>query len=223
MKGLGGICILKNSCYPWAVWIGCTKDVDDLVTQLSAAAPFPFHVYAVYEVSADYGNEGLKRMIERLDPTIRLSTVDPRVRDAQAKGFYAISAKKAYEMLQDMAIIHGDIDRLHVYDVDDKIAEENKIADRLSKGIKFGIKRKMQFRFSFIGLKPGDEVQFKHDPSQSFKILNDKEVEYDGLPYTLSALAVKLAGGKHGMQGPANFTYKGEVLDDIRTRMEEKA
>lgn len=85
--------------------------------------------------------------------------------------------------------------------------------------------RRAPFKFSMIGLKPGDIVTFV--PSQmDVRVASDNTIEYDGELYTLSRFC------KHFMpsegsefkeyQGPAHFSYKGKILDEIRKEKEKQ-
>ena len=54
----------------------------------------------------------------------------------------------------------------------------------------------------------------------TFKIVDEKNVEYKGKKFTLSALAALLLGKDSSAEigGPRYFKYKGEWLNDIRAR-----
>lgn len=51
------------------------------------------------------------------------------------------------------------------------------------------------------------------------RVLNDRQVEYEGKPWSLSGLARKLTNAKNCVPGPHYFKYKGEWLNDIRARL----
>ena len=84
--------------------------------------------------------------------------------------------------------------------------------------------RRPAFRFSMIGLKPGDVVYFEHGDIP-VKVVSENTVAYDNEIYTLSRFC------KHFMpeegsenreyQGPAHFTLNGKTLDEIRKETEE--
>jgi hypothetical protein len=85
--------------------------------------------------------------------------------------------------------------------------------------------RRPAFRFSMIGLKPGDVVYFEHGDIP-VKVVSENTVTYDNEIFTLSRFC------KHFMpdegsenreyQGPAHFLYNGRTLDDIRKDKEKK-
>ena len=85
--------------------------------------------------------------------------------------------------------------------------------------------RRPPFKFSMIGLKPGDVVYFEHGEIP-VTVVSENTVAYDSEIYTLSSFC------KHFMpfegsedreyQGPAHFLYNGRTLDDIRKEKEKK-
>ena len=79
--------------------------------------------------------------------------------------------------------------------------------------------RRPRFRFSLIGVKPGDYISLEGNDSLKFKVLDDERVEYKGEPWKLSPLAEKLlTNRKPPLQGPRYFKFNGEILDDIRMK-----
>ena len=85
--------------------------------------------------------------------------------------------------------------------------------------------RRPPFKFSMIGLKPGDVVYFEHGDIP-VTVVSENTIAYDNEIYTLSRFC------KHFMpsddsknkeyQGPAHFLYNGRTLDDIRKEIEKK-
>ncbi len=79
--------------------------------------------------------------------------------------------------------------------------------------------RRPNFKFSMIGLKPGDVVTFEHD-NIKVKVASDNTVEYMGEIYTLSRFCKHFMPGEGSenreYQGPAHFRYNGRTLDEIR-------
>lgn len=81
--------------------------------------------------------------------------------------------------------------------------------------------RRPRFKFSMVGLKPGDIVSLDGNSSMKFKIVDDERVEYKGEPWKLSPLAEQLlTNRKPPLQGPKYFIYEGETLEDRRNRLE---
>lgn len=51
-------------------------------------------------------------------------------------------------------------------------------------------------------------------------VVDDRHIEYQGETTSVSALAQKLKGFTHRVQGTLWFTYQGERLTDLRNRLE---
>jgi hypothetical protein len=82
--------------------------------------------------------------------------------------------------------------------------------------------RRGPFKFSMCGIKPGEKVQFTDNPSIEAVVVDDRHIEYNGETTSLSALAQKIKGFDHPVQGTVWFTYKGERLSDLRDRLEKE-
>jgi hypothetical protein len=52
-------------------------------------------------------------------------------------------------------------------------------------------------------------------------VIDDKNVEYEGVKYSLTGLANKLTGRKN-TQGPMYFHYKGQPLHYLRAEYEDE-
>ena len=50
------------------------------------------------------------------------------------------------------------------------------------------------FAFSKCNISPSEVIEWYNDPAMTFVVLDDKNVEYKGRPYSLSALASLLTG-----------------------------
>ena len=85
--------------------------------------------------------------------------------------------------------------------------------------------RRPPFKFSMIGLKPGDVVYFEHGDIP-VTVVSENTVAYDSEIYTLSRFCkhFMLDEGSENReyQGPAHFLYNGRTLDDIRKEKEKK-
>ena len=53
-------------------------------------------------------------------------------------------------------------------------------------------------------------------------VLDDRHILYKGQTTSLSALARELKHFDHPVQGTLWFKYKGEVLNDLRLRLEKR-
>ncbi len=80
---------------------------------------------------------------------------------------------------------------------------------------------KPPFNLYKLGIKNGDVLTFAGDPSIKVTVVGEREVEYNGIKYTLSALALKLYEDigrpfKHRIiRGAAHFMHQGVRLTEL--------
>ena len=96
-------------------------------------------------------------------------------------------------------------------------SKEEKKEEQLANNI-----RKSAIDFYQLGIKQGDEFTYIHNPNIKVKVLDNRNVEYNGEKTSLGALAQKLLGRKSPVQGTLHFSYNGEVLSEMRNRIENK-
>ena len=84
--------------------------------------------------------------------------------------------------------------------------------------------RRAPFKFSMIGLKPGDTIIFAPN-GEEVRVNSENTVDYDGQILTLSRFCKIYMPDEDSenkeYQGPAHFTYKGRTLDEIRKEKEK--
>ena len=132
--------------------------------------------------------------------------------------FYAMSPEDAYSILEAIAEIHGCADKLKRIGMDEAQKQAEETAQEIDAEHK---ERLAPFHFSMCNIALGEEIEYCYNPEIKCKVMDDKQVEYQGQKYSLSALAQLLTGSKWSVAGPRYFKYKGEWLNDIRHRMEE--
>ena len=85
--------------------------------------------------------------------------------------------------------------------------------------------RRPPFKFSMIGLNPGDVVYFEHGDIP-VTVVSDNTIAYNNEIYTLSRFCKRFMpdeGSEYReYRGPAYFLYNGRTLDDIRKEKEKK-
>lgn len=213
----GCIYILTNPSFPDYVKIGYAHDLEKRLAQLnhSEAIPFAFRSYAIYEVESELTDKQLHKLIDTLDPNLRaIEQFDGKKRERE---FYAMSAEDAYSLLECIAKISGTISRLHRVKPEGHEIEDEKIAKEVKE-----IARRGPFSFSQCGIKSGEKIVYIEDPSIQPIVIDDRRIEYKGETTSLSALAQKIKGFSHPVQGTLWFTYKGERLSDLRDRLEKE-
>ena len=79
--------------------------------------------------------------------------------------------------------------------------------------------RAANFSFTKCQIPVGDYIEYYDDSAIMAKVVDDRNVEYNGETMSLTALAKLLSGKKYSIAGPKFFKYKGEWLNDIRHRL----
>ena len=212
----GVIYILTNPSFPDYVKIGYASDIEKRLKQLnrSETIPFAFRAYAVYEVDKALTDKELHKLIDTLNPDLR--TIEPFDGKERTKEFYAMTAEDAYTLLECIAKISGTSDRLSRMKPEGHEVLDEQVADEVRQAARRG-----PFRFSECGIKPGDELVYVEDETVRPVVVDDRKIEYDGETTSLSALAQRLKGFEHPVQGTLWFTFKGEILNNLRLRMEK--
>lgn len=212
MKGV--IYILTNPSFPQYVKIGYASDLGRRLGELnrSEALPYAFRAYATYDTDKRLTDKALHELLDTLNPDLR--TIETFNGQKRSREFFEMSAEDAYSILEAIARISGTENRLHRVTPTGEQLEEEREAEQTRTA------RRAPFRFSMVGLKPGDKVAFARDPSKQATVVDDRRVEYEGVTTSLSSLAERLTGLGHALQGPLYFTYEGELLTDRRERME---
>ena len=221
MEQKGVIYILTNPSFPQYVKIGYADNVESRLKQLnnSECIPFAFRIYATYEVEERLTDLKLHALIDQLNPNLRsIDNVDGKKR---VREFYAMSPEQAYSILETIAILGGRKERLKLWEVS---AEERKDIEVAQEIEEEHVERLSPFAFSKCNISVGTKITFvcKGNSYSGVEcmVVDDKNVEYNGKKYSLSALATELTQSKHGVAGPMYFKYNGEWLYKIRAKLE---
>ena len=214
----GVIYILTNPSFPDYIKIGYATDIEKRLKQLnrSETIPFAFRVYAIYEVDSALTDKELHKLIDSLNPDLRtIETFDGKER---VKEFFAMSPEDGYALLESIAKISGTGDRLKRMNpeghevLDDQIAAE--VRDNARRG---------PFRFSEAGIPFGSKIAFIEDDRIQTTVVDDRHIEYNGETTSVSALAQRIKGFDHPVQGTLWFKYNGKRLVDIRDEAEKNS
>jgi len=214
----GVIYILTNPSFPEYVKIGYADVVNYRLKQLnkSECIPFAFRVYATYEVDDRLTDLKVHSMIDKINSNLRsVETIDGKTRRRE---FYAMSAEDAYSIFEAMAEINGCPEKLHLYKPTEMEAKQEAEAKEIDEAARSVAEA---FRFSMCGISIGEYVDYcnsrQPELAVSCKVVNDKQVEFNGETMSLTAVARILSGVKNPA-GPQYFKYKGEWLNNIRHR-----
>lgn len=218
---MGYIYILTNPSFQEYVKIGYADNVKERLRQLnrSECIPFAFRVYATYEVDSRLSDLKIHSIIDKLNPNLR--SIDTFEGKERKREFYAMTPEDAYSILEAISEINGKKDKLKLITPTENEQNEEKIASDVKEE---NIERLTPFNFNLVKIKPGEKIIFANSASPNNGteciVVNDKQVEYNGENWSLSALATVLSNSKWNVAGPRYFKYKGEWLNDIRKRME---
>ena len=196
MAEKGYIYIMTNKAFKDIVKIGYATDVESRRLNLSGTAvPYPYEVYATYETSGNIEDKKLHKMIDNLNPDLRVSV---------NREFYVMSPEEAYELLEAIALISGTSDKLNKWVVEEKVVAKRPPID-----------------FTKCGLKAGDKLVYTEDDTVVATIESEHKVLYQGNLTSLSAI-VKSIKGEGSYAGPSYFTYNGKPLVQIANETQWK-
>lgn len=186
----GYIYIMTNPALKDMVKIGFASDVEARRKQLSTTAlPYEYEVYATYETSGNLEDKKLHKMIDNLNPDLRVTS---------NREFFVMTPQEAFELLEAIATISGTKDKLKKV----KVAPSKK-----------QIVRRPPVNFSKCGIPIGARLVFIDDPSVVATVVSDRKVEYNNEITSLSAISDAIRG--YATSGPYMFTYKGRRISDI--------
>lgn len=194
----GYIYIMTNPCLKDMVKIGYATDVEERRKQLSTTAlPTDYEIYATYETPGKLEDKKLHKLIDNLNPDLRVS---------KNREFFVMTPEDAYGLLEAIAMISGSQDKL----------KKKKVAPAATTQKT----KKPPVNFSKCGIPVGAELVFIDDTTVKVTVADDRKVLYDGNLTSLSAIAKEKKG--YPCAGPSYFTYNGELVCDIAGRTQWK-
>lgn len=186
----GYIYIMTNPCLKDMVKIGYATDVEARRKQLSTTAlPYEYEVYATYETSENLEDKKLHKMIDNLNPDLRIT---------KNREFFVLSPEDAYELLESIATISGTNEKL----------KRKKVAPIKAKKTK-----RPPVNFAKCNIPVGAELVFVEDSSVVAIVVDERKVQYNDEITSLSAISDRIKG--YSTSGPSFFTYKGKLVTDI--------
>ncbi len=186
----GYIYIMTNPALKDMVKIGFATDVEARRKQLSTTAlPYEYEVYAAYETSGNLEDKKLHKMIDNLNPELRVTS---------NREFFIMTPEEAFELLDSIATISGTKNKLKKVTVIDN--KKQKV-------------RRPPVNFDKCSIPTGAELVFIEDPSVVARVVSERKVEYNGEITSLSAISDAIKG--YPTSGPAMFTYQGKRVSEI--------
>lgn len=186
----GFIYIMTNPALKDMVKIGYATDVESRRKQLSTTAlPYEYEIYATYETSGNLEDKKLHKMIDNLNPDLRIS---------KNREFFVLSPEDAYELLESIATISGTKDKLKKV----KIAPAKKQK-----------RKRPPVNFAKCNIPIGAELVYVEDSSVIVTVVGERKVQYKDEITSLSAISDRIKG--YSTSGPTFFTYKGKTVSQI--------
>lgn len=186
----GFIYIMTNPALKDMVKIGFAADVEARRKQLSTTAlPYEYEVYATYETSGNLEDKKLHKMIDNLNPDLRVSS---------NREFFVMSPQEAYDLLEAIATISGTKDKLKKAHVSE--SKKQKV-------------RRPPVNFAKCGIPVGAELVYIEDPSVVAIVVSERKVQYNNEITSLSAISDRIKG--YSTPGPSFFTYNGKKVSEI--------
>lgn len=195
----GYIYIMTNLCLQNMVKIGYATDVEERRKQLSTTAlPYEYEVFAVYETPGHLEDKKLHKLIDNLNPDLRVS---------KNREFYVMTPEDAYGLLEAIAMISGSQDKLKKLKDTTPIAAEQKA-------------KKPAVNFRQCNIPMGAELVFVDNSNVRVTVVSERKVQYNNEITSLSAVAKSIKG--YPVAGPSYFTYNGKLVADIANETQWK-
>jgi len=197
----GIVYILTNPAMDGYVKIGKTTNLEQRLRALdNTSTPLPFRCVFAVEVDDMDSVEKLAHEAFRKD----------RIR----------TNREFFEIFEDQAIavlkISGGMDVTPKSD----IGEDDEAISALNKATQ----KRSRFKFSHVGLKAGDELEYSRDTSVKAFVADDTSIQLNGQVTSLSAathdLLVKEGINWKTVQGPRFWMSNGEILSELRKKLE---
>ena len=183
---------MTNPCLQNMVKIGFATDVEQRRKQLSTTAlPYDYEVYATYETSGKLEDKKLHKLIDNLNPELRVT---------KSREFFLMSPEEAYDLFEAIATISGS---------QDKLKRKLNVTQQDNQKTK-----KPAINFAKCGIPIGAELIFIEDPTIKVIVESERKVIYNNEITSLSAVAGKIKGVK-AIAGPSYFTYNGKLITKI--------
>lgn len=212
----GYVYILTNPSFreDWVKIGKSSRPVDIRSKELdNTAVPLPFEIFATLKtVKYDIVEKKIHKAIDRL--------TDLRIR--QNREFFNIKPELALEILRDEAMVLDDAEvTLYKDNKPIKPVDPTKPVDPIP-----SLPHRPRFKFSMVKIPIGSTLVFVPTGIQ-VKVASDDQIEYEGRIYKLSPFVGTFMpedrrNTSGAYQGPKFFTYRGEILDDIRKRIEQE-
>ena len=200
------IYVLTNPVMPDLIKIGRTINLEERLRSLSShtGVPVPFEVYFACTV-AD---------ANKVEKSVHDAFGDHRVN--QRREFFRLNPERVISVLQLVALE----DVTPAADIVND-AEEQKSLDKERS-------RRSNFKFSSANVPVGSVLTFVRDEGITATVLDDRNVEVEGVVTSLSQSALNILTTNFGktwttVRGPDYWVYENETLSERRLRLEDES
>ena len=212
----GYVYILTNPSFreDWVKIGKSSRPVDIRSKELdNTAVPLPFEIYATIQtVKYNDVEKHVHKTIDRL--------TDLRIR--QNREFFNVPPQIALDIFNDIAKMIDDA-VVTIYKDNKPVPhpEKEKSPEATKRVVKRG-----RFKFSMVGIKIGETITFIPTRTE-VKVASDDSIEYEGRIYKLTPfvgtfMPEEKQNTSGAYQGAKYFSYKGQILDDMRRMIEKQ-
>lgn len=218
MSNKGYVYILTNPSFKedWVKIGKSSRSVDVRSKELdNTAVPLPFEIYATLCTSK---YEEVEKLIHK---TIDRLT-DLRIR--QNREFFNVQPQVALDILKDIATTIDDAVIEEVCSKKDFPVDTENIEKKDDNCCEIHKKNRPRFKFSMVNIPIGETLIFT-PLNLKVRVAGDDTIEYQERIYKLSPFTGTFMPDEKrntsgAYQGAKYFTYKGKVLDEIRSEAE---
>jgi len=191
------IYVLINEAMPGYVKIGKTNDLERRIREFdTTSVPLPFECFYACKVKD-------AAFVERqlLD-----AFMDHRVRSSRE--FFEIAPERAVAILKLVEIENVTPKKDFVESQEDQQA------------LNQARTRRARFNFKMVDIPVGAELVFSRDENIKAKVIDNRNIEFNGEITNLSSAAQEALSVDYGVVGTDYWMYEGEMLDERRRRFE---
>lgn len=193
------IYILINEAMPGYVKIGRTTNLEQRIRSLdTTGVPLPFECFYACTVANSI-------FVEK---QLHDAFLDHRVRSSRE--FFEIAPERALSALRLAEIKNVTPKKDFVESEEDQ------------KALNEARTRRAVFNFEMVKIPIGSELTFINNENIRVRVVDNRNVEFNGRNTSLSKAAQEALGVDWPAQGPIYWLYEGETLDERRKRMEEE-